>query len=143
MVVNSNNKPAQTSTSLTLAIVPLLMVIGLLAPFIGPTLDHHYADRSPAHAHAFVGTATNNHTHDLALTLAFGDHDHSSDFNGDGVSVVSTTVASSHGPLILDGATLELFVPTFAGHLTALYVGDLRVVYEQAVAPPDRPPRLV
>lgn len=86
----------------------VLMVTGLLTPVIGPAVDHHYADRSPAHAHVFVGEETNTHDHSLA------DHDHSAgETTGDGLSVVSTSASSAHGPLTLDGATLESSVPNY------------------------------
>lgn len=138
MAVRAKHKLMRTAVSFTLAIVPLLMVMGLLAPVAGPAIDHHYADRSPAHGHAFYGDVTNDHIHSLAP----GDYDHSSGENGDGVSTVSTPVSSAHGPLTLDGATSESFVPTFNDHMIAMYVGKRTVPDGQEIAPFDRPPRL-
>ncbi len=117
------------------------MVMGLLAPFFGPAIDHHFADRSPGHAHIFAGDATNNHTHSLALALASGGHDHVSGVNGDGISVLSTSVSPAHSPLTLDGAALESLVPRYDNRLTALYAGELSVADGQVIAPPGRPPR--
>ena len=131
----------QTATSLALTVVPLMMVMGLLAPFFGPAIDHHFVDRSPAHAHIFVGDATNEHVHLSALTLASDDHDHSSGVNGDGVSVLSTSVSSAQSPLTLDGATIESLIPSYESHLTALYFGELPVADGQVIAPLGRPPR--
>ena len=115
------------------------MVTGMLAPFFGPAVDHHFVDRSPAHAHVFVGVATNDHVH--LPPLAFGDHDHSSGVNGDGVSVLSTSVSSAQSPLTLDGATIESLIPSYESHLTALYFGELPVADGQVIAPLGRPPR--
>ena len=103
-------------------------------------MDHHFVDRSPAHAHVFIGVATNEHTHLLAL--APGGHEHSSGVNGDGISVLSTSVSSAQGPLTLDGATLELLAPRYDNRLTALFAGELTVAGGPAIAPPGRPPRL-
>ncbi len=136
--MRAKHKLMRMAVSFALAIVPLLMVMGLLAPVVGPAIDHHYADRSPAHGHAFYGDATNDHTHSLAP----GDYDHFSVVNGDGVSTVSTSASSAHGPLTLDGATLESFVPTVNDHMIAMYVGEPIVPDGQAIAPFDRPPRL-
>lgn len=130
----------RTATSLALAVVPLLMVTGMLAPFFGPAVDHHFVDRSPAHAHVFVGVATNDHVH--LLLLAFDDHDHSSGVNGDGVSVLSTSLSSAQGPLTFDGATLDGLVPRYDNRLTALFASELPVADGQAIAPIPRPPRL-
>ena len=128
------------ATSLALSIVPLLMVLGLLAPFFGPALDHHFADRSAAHAHIFTGDATNDHNHSLVVTNS--EHDHSSGVNGDGVSIISTSVSTAHSSLALDGTTLESLVPRPGGHLTALHVAEISLTDEQVIAPPGRPPRL-
>ncbi|MDP6666237.1 MAG: hypothetical protein QF357_02435 [Dehalococcoidia bacterium] len=125
----------RTATSFTLLLVPLLMVLGLAAPVIGPAIDHHYADRSPNHAHAFVGEATNEHLHLLT------GHDHEQGVQGDGVSVVSTSATSPDGPLTLDGATLESLVPDFDDHMTAVDLGSPRAPDTEAVAPLDPPPR--
>ena len=103
-------------------------------------MDHHFVDRSPAHAHVFTGDATNDHAHMPAFALA--DHDHSSGVNGDGISVLSTSVSAAQGPLTLDGATLELLAPRYDNQLTALFAGELTVAGGPAIAPPGRPPYL-
>jgi hypothetical protein len=124
--------------SFTLSLVPLLMVMGLIAPFIGPAIDHHYADRSAVHAHALIGDATNEHNH----SSAFDAHDHLSGNNGDGVSVATASANSVHGPLTLDGATLESFAPIYDDHMIAIHIGAPPSPDEEALAPLDRPPRL-
>lgn len=124
--------------SFALGFAPVLMVMGLLMPAFGPALDHHYADRSPAHAHVFVGDATNLHEHSLSS------HDHSAgEATGDGISVVSTSASSAHGPLTLDGATLESANPKYDPHMIAMQIGEPLVPDTEAIAPLDRPPRRV
>jgi hypothetical protein len=114
------------------------MVMGLIMPFVGPAIDHHYVDRSPAHAHALVGEATNEHEH----SLASAEHGHISGANGDRISLVTSSVFSGHGPLALDTATLESQVPSYGDHLIAIHLGESPIPDVEAIAPLDRPPRL-
>jgi hypothetical protein len=115
------------------------MVMGLIMPFVGPAVDHHYVDRSPAHAHAFVGEDTNLHEH---LLTSF-EHDHSlADANGDGVSLATSSASSAHGPLTLDGATLESSIPNYSDHMIAMHLGEPRAPDTEEIDPLDRPPRL-
>ncbi|MBT3996181.1 MAG: hypothetical protein HOF01_10330 [Chloroflexi bacterium] len=121
-----------------MSLVPFAMVLGLLVPVLGPAMDHHYADRSPAHAHVFVGEDTNIHDHSLAI------HDHSSGESiGDGLSITSTSVTGSYGPLTLVGATLELLVPNFNTHMIDMQAGELTVPDNESITPLNRPPRRV
>jgi hypothetical protein len=122
--------------SFALSLVPLAMAVGLLTPVVGPALDHHYTDRSPVHAHIFAGEGTNIHEHTLAS------HDHlAGDAVGDGVSIISTSASSAHGPLTLDGATLESAIPNYDHYIVALQIEHLPTIDERAIAPLDRPPR--
>ena len=41
----------------------LMAVVALLASAIGPMLDHHFAERHPAHGHLYLGAADGEHTH--------------------------------------------------------------------------------
>ena len=119
-----------------MSLVPVVMVLGLLTPVLGPAMDHHYADRSPAHAHVFVGEDTNLHDHSLDL------HDHTSgESTGDGLSVASTSITGSYGPLMLVGATLESHVPNFNTHMIDMQVRESTVPDNQPIAPLNRPPR--
>jgi len=136
LVRRAKHRLISTTTAFGLSLVAVLMVAGLLTPVIGPAVDHHYADRSPAHAHVYVGEETNTHDHSLA------DHDHAAgETTGDGLSVVSTSASSAHGPLTLDGATLESSVPNYDSQLIAMFVGEPPVPENEAIAPLDRPPR--
>ena len=124
--------------SFTLAFVPVMMVFGLITPIVGPAIDHHYADRSPVHTHAFIGELTNTHDHSDALSA----HIHSSGTTSDGVSVATGSATTVHGPLTLDGATFESFTPVFDGRMIAVHGGESFHQESEAIAPPDRPPRL-
>lgn len=134
-----NYRFIRTTVSFALNFVPVLMVMGLLMPFVGPAVDHHYVDRSPAHAHALLGDETNIHEH----AIVSSEHDHSGGIaNGDGVSLATATASSAHGPLTLDGATLESSIPNYDRHLFAMHFGESPVPDTELVTPLDRPPRL-
>jgi|TARA_B110000438_G_scaffold28162_1_gene27167 hypothetical protein len=136
LVTRAKHKFERTIISFGMSLVPVVMVLGLLTPVFGPAVDHHYADRSPAHAHVFVGKDTNLHDHSLV------NHDHSlGETTGDGLSVTSTSITGSHGPLTLDGATLNSLVSDFDSHLVAIQVGEPLVPDNKMIAPLDRPPR--
>jgi hypothetical protein len=126
----------RTISSFVVSFAPVFMVLGLLTPVFGPAIDHHYVDRSPAHAHVFVGEETNLHDHSLA------NHDHEAgETTSDGISIASSSATSAHGPLMLHGATLESTVPDLDTHLIAIHVGEPPVPDDNAVTPLDRPPR--
>ena len=125
-----------------MSLVPVLMVMGLLTPVFGPVIDHHYVDRSAAHAHMLIGEETNIHEPSLI------DHDHSLGETGgsDGISLATSTVSTAtgssvHGPLTLDGATLESSIPQHDHHLIEMYFGEFPVPDSESIAPLDRPPR--
>ena len=44
-------------------LLALLAVVGLLLPFLGPVVDHHFAERHPAHQHIYLGAAVPEHQH--------------------------------------------------------------------------------
>ena len=41
----------------------LLAVVALLTSALGPMLDHHFAERHPAHGHLYLGVADSDHLH--------------------------------------------------------------------------------
>ena len=41
----------------------LLAVVALLVSALGPMLDHHFAERHPAHGHLYLGGAGPDHSH--------------------------------------------------------------------------------
>ena len=41
----------------------LLAVMALLASALGPMLDHHFAERHPAHGHIYLGAGGPEHSH--------------------------------------------------------------------------------
>ena len=41
----------------------LLALVALLLSALGPMMDHHFAERHPAHGHLYLGAAGAGHTH--------------------------------------------------------------------------------
>ncbi len=116
-MINGKNRLVRTAVAFVLALIPSLMVVGLIIPFVGPAIDHHYVDRSPGHMHIFIGQVTNDHTHSLV------NHDHTNRLNEDGVSIATSSAISVYGQLTLDGSILdssfnyfEHDFPGFASH---------------------------
>ena len=44
-------------------LLALLAVVALLASALGPMLDHHFAERHPAHGHLYLGVGGPEHSH--------------------------------------------------------------------------------
>ncbi|MBO04795.1 MAG: hypothetical protein CL731_07260 [Chloroflexi bacterium] len=123
-----------------LNLLPGLMVLGVVTPVVGPAIDHHYVDRSPAHAHVFTGDESHEHDH----TLANHDHsDQSLEHSGDGTSIVSTSISSGFGLSSLNCATLEVHLPKFEGNTVVVYTEEVLAPDGDVIAPLDRPPRRV
>ena len=44
-------------------LLALLAVVALLVSALGPMLDHHFAERHPAHGHLYLGAVIPEHSH--------------------------------------------------------------------------------
>ena len=135
-MINGKNRLVKTTVAFVVAIIPSLMMVGLLVPFVVPAIDHHYVDRSPSHMHIFVGQATNEHTHSL------DSHDHSCPLTGDGVSIVTSSAISAYGQLALDGSIPNSSF-NYSGHdFLQKHNEELLIPDAEKVVLPDKPPRL-
>ena len=47
----------------TQSLATLLAVVALLMSALGPMLDHHFAERHPAHGHLYLGAVGPDHSH--------------------------------------------------------------------------------
>ena len=135
-MINGKNRLVKTAVAFVVATIPSLMMLGLLVPFVGPAIDHHYVDRSANHMHIFVGQATNEHTHSL------DSHDHSERVNEDGVSIVTSSAISAYGQLALDGSILNSSVNYPDEDFLQKHKQELLIPDAEKVALPDKPPRL-
>ena len=135
-MINGKNRLVKTAVAFVVATIPSLMMLGLLVPFVGPAIDHHYVDRSPNHMHIFVGQSTNEHTHFL------DSHDHSERLNGDGVSIVTSSAISAYGQLALDGSILNSSFNYPGEDFLQKHKQELLIPDAEKVALPDKPPRL-
>ena len=140
LIIRITTKSKRVILSLAISLVPGLMVLALITPVIGPAIDHHYVDRSPAHSHIFTGNYIQDHEHFLTA------HDHTElDFEsfGDGTSILSTSINSSYAIGSFDGAALEMLHPTFIVQTVVVYQVDISPPDDDAVLPLYRPPRTV
>jgi len=135
-MINGKNRLVKTAVAFVVATIPSLMMLGLLVPFVGPAIDHHYLDRSPNHMHIFVGQATNEHTH------SFDSHDHSELLNEDGVSIITSSAISAYGQLALDGSILNSSFNYPGEDFLQKHKQELLIPDAEKVALPDKPPRL-
>ena len=64
----------------------LVAILVALSPFLGPALDHHFAESFPGHLHLFSAGASQDHEHG---------HAHSHDHNGAAFEQFSPDIATS------------------------------------------------
>ena len=50
---------------LAVSAIGLLVVFSLFLSWMGPMLDHHFAERHPGHQHIYLGVANADHSHDF------------------------------------------------------------------------------
>ncbi len=54
-----------------------VLALALMAPFFGPIVDHHFAERFPHHGHIYVSSAEPDHVHAYAIPHHHHDDGHS------------------------------------------------------------------
>ena len=54
-------------------LVALVLVFSLVLLSLGPTLDHHFAERHPGHHHLYLGSTDSYHSHDFQSVHAHPD----------------------------------------------------------------------
>ena len=113
-----------------------LAVVMAALPFLGPVVDHHFAERQPYHAH-FGADA--GHDHDYASL-----HSHQPDQTpGGGIALYSFEVSSA-GPSVVMMADAELesrLAPDPDAVLT-LRAPEFAALRSASVSPLERPPRV-
>ncbi len=67
--------------SLALSALTLLAVAALLLPSLGPLLDHHFAERHPAHGHLYLGSPSPEHTHPFRHSHTHHDAHYAAHYN--------------------------------------------------------------
>lgn len=116
------------------------MAIGLFVPVFVPAIDHHYADRSPAHSHLLLGEITNSHEH----TVDLDNHSHIvvDGETGDGLSVATYSATSVHSPVTLEFVGLGPVIPLFNDHQALFGRQELTSTDQETTTPLDKPPRV-
>ena len=89
---------------LVVSALALLVVFSLALSWMGPMLDHHFAERHPGHQHIYLGVANPEHSHEFQL---FHSHNRLGTLlsatglplqnAGDGIVFVTPAGGSAHG----------------------------------------------
>ena len=112
-----------------------LAVLMVVLPFLGPVIDHHFAERQPYHAHFGAGEG---HEHNYAsLHLHGGDQTVES-----GIALYNFDVFSA-GPsmAMLADAELESRLTPDPDAVLTLRAAEFAALRSASVSPPERPPR--
>ena len=104
-------------------------------PFMGPVVDHHFAERQPYHAHF---GADEGHDHNYASL-----HVHSEDQTADGGIALYSFESVSAGPsmAMLADAELESRLTPDPDAVLTLRAPEFATPRSASVSPLERPPR--
>ena len=132
-----------------------VLALAMMAPFFGPLLDHHFAERFPHHGHIYVTSGEPDHLHAYAVPHHHHDDGHSHVHAGG--AEPGEAAAPAGGILFFvsnDGVTqapMSIVVPPVTHDLTPPVPedrgspfpppGDDAPMAGIAVPPPDEPPR--
>ena len=132
-----------------LAAVSLLFLL-----FLGPLLDHHYAERQPDHAHIYLGQFAPDHIHPFQAphthfyTPEANDGTSASALSSDETPSDIVYLASYDGmgqvftQLTVPSIHLALNFPAPEDHYFAFDAAGDDSFYQNAfIAPPEKPPR--
>ena len=136
---------------LAVSALSLLVVLSFALSWMGPMLDHHFAERHPAHRHIYLGAAVPAHSHDFSSF-----HSHSAlltlemaaEATGagtvEGVIFVSPGGGLARGTADLAVPALPPSLPLGIGDGAGMLGGHVAAVPNlsgAAVKPPTLPPR--
>lgn len=126
-------------TRLLLGFSILTLLVSLLVPAVGPLMDHHFAERQPAHQHlGLVGDHVHdygaNHAHRHAGPDGAGSGNGTALYNAEGGPAGSTVGLTTDKAM----QAFLLFEPTSTVSLPASLD---RLARQAFTPPPDRPPR--
>ena len=128
--------------------LPLLAFAAVILAFLGPALDHHFAERQHDHSHLYLSRAAASHGHPGLHpfeqfhshgTVATNDAEHdgviyqtSDDRTGDSGSASAGAVINNGTTFLFDGRDL----------LSLAVAPDEGLYLEAFVQPPKKPPRV-
>lgn len=128
-------------------VLPVLAVAAVILAFLGPAMDHHYAERQHNHAHLYLTSVSASHGHPGFHPFEqFHPHNDSSRFghgqdgvlyqtSGDGTSDSGSQLG---GALINGGRTYHL---GGGDPLSPAFPSGNGLYLEIFVSPPEKPPR--
>jgi hypothetical protein len=135
-------------------LIIIVVLYALFTPFLGPMLDHHFAERQHNHQHIYFGSASAKHTHFYEL-LDLHSHTHNtpiippsnaSESNESPNEVIYLTfqdgIEQSLPSLTIPGLQVDFALPDLGGHHFLLSpTGQDSIPPEIFIPPPKRPPR--
>ncbi len=112
-----------------------LAVLMVVLPFMGPAIDHHFAERQPYHAHFL---ADEGHEHNYSSL-----HLHGGDQTADGGIALYSFEVVSAGPsmAMLADSELESRLTPDPDAVLTLRAPEFAVLRSASVSPLERPPR--
>ena len=112
-----------------------LAVVMVALPFLGPVIDHHFAERQPYHAHFGIDVG---HEHDYVSL-----HTHQADQAAEGGIALHSFEAFSAGPsmVMLADSELESRLTPDPDAVLALRTPASPALKSAPVSPLERPPR--
>ena len=134
-------------------VAAISLVFLLFLPFIGPQLDHHFAERRPDHVHVYLGDVLPDHTHSfegrhvhyhLPSGQSMNSGDPSERGPAQGIVYLTSDEGLGQGSVDLTSRLIQQS-PLFPGpddvpRLFDIGRGDA-ILSSAFVAPPKKPPR--
>jgi hypothetical protein len=134
-------------------VAAISLVFLLFLPFIGPQLDHHFAERRPDHVHVYLGDVLPDHTHSfegrhvhyhLPSGQSMNSGDPSERGPAQGIVYLTSDEGLGQGSVDLTSRLIQQ-LPLFPGpddvpRLFDIGRGDA-ILSSAFVAPPKKPPR--
>ena len=134
-------------------VAAISLVFLLFLPFIGPQLDHHFAERRPDHVHVYLGDVLPGHTHSFegrhvhyhpSSEQSMDSGDPSKRGPAQGIVYLASDEGIGQGTVDLTPRLIQQFPlfpsPDNVPRLFDIGRGDA-ILSSAFVAPPKKPPR--
>ena len=121
----------------------LLAVVALLASAVGPMLDHHFAERHPAHGHLYLGAVGPEHSHPFEHSHIHYDEMYAPAPGDDDILFFARYDGSGHAPadLVVPASAPSLRYTDGGGPLLGNAGNDAALISGIAVPPLRQPPK--
>ena len=121
----------------------LLAVVALLASALGPMLDHHFAERHPAHGHIYLGSASSDHPHPFEHSHIHYDEMYAPALGDEDIIFFAPNDGSGHAHVDLS-VPASVPSPSYAddgGPILSSAGDEVAILRDIAVPPLQQPPK--